>query len=153
MNAEAMEFEDDAFDYAVVNGVLHYLDIQNAYRELACVLCPSAEATATEPLKYNLLFQAYRRLTPHLRTAWEVGHILGRDEIYRAREYFNRVEAVKFSHLATLAAVSFRSTWLFEPLRKRLESVDSVLLRIPWLKWQAWIVVFVLSGPKRIGAC
>jgi ubiquinone/menaquinone biosynthesis C-methylase UbiE len=153
MDAEAMGFEDDAFDYAVINGVLHHLDIQNAYRELARVLCPSGEAIATEPLKYNPLFQAYRRLTPHLRTEWEVDHILGTKEIYKAREYFNGVEVVRFFHLATLAAVPFRNTRLFEPLCKGLEAVDSLLLRVPGLKWQAWMVIFVLSEPIKARTC
>jgi hypothetical protein len=38
---------------------------------------------------------------------------------------------------------------MFGPLLKGLASVDSVLLRTPWLKWQAWMVVFVLSEPKK----
>jgi hypothetical protein len=59
----------------------------------------------------------------------------------------------EFFHLATLAAVPFRNTRLFEPLRNGLEAVDSLLLRVPGLKWQAWMVVFVLSEPKKTRTC
>jgi hypothetical protein len=52
-----------------------------------------------------------------------------------------------------LAAVPFRNTRLFEPLRKGLEAVDSLLLRVPGLKWQAWMVVFVLSEPRKTRTC
>jgi ubiquinone/menaquinone biosynthesis C-methylase UbiE len=149
MDAEATQLEESAFDYAVIHGVLHHLDIDKAYRELARILSPSGQAIATEPLKYNPLFQAYRRLTPHMRTAWEVDHILGKRQIALARKYFNDVKVVRFFHLATIGAVPFHNTPMFEPLRKALERVDSVILRLPYLKWLAWMVVFVLAEPKK----
>lgn len=91
-------------------------------------------------------------MTPHLRSAWEVEHILGKKEIGSARKYFNTVEIAKFFHLATIAAVPFRNRSIFEPLRLGLEIVDSVLLKLPILKWQAWMAVFVLSRPKKLVA-
>ncbi len=149
MDAEATAFPDDYFDLAVVNGVLHHLDLEKAYRELARILKPEGEAVCTEALRHNVFFHLYRKMTPHLRSAWEVEHILGKKEITSARKYFTGVEIAKFFHLATIAAVPFRNRSIFEPLRRGLEIVDSILLEIPILKWQAWMVVFLLSRPKK----
>lgn len=149
MDAEATRFPDDFFDFAVVNGVLHHLDLEKAYRELARVLKPGGEIICTEALRHNPLFHLYRKMTPHLRTAWEVERILGKREIERAREYFDKVEVLRFFHLATLGAVPFRNLSVFEPLRRGLELVDSVLLRLPLLRWWAWMAVFVLAEPRK----
>jgi hypothetical protein len=101
------------------------------------------------------VFQAYRRLTPHLRTAWEVEHILGKAEIYRAKQWFGRVKVERCFYLADLAAVPLRNTRMFEPMRKALESVDPVLLGLPGVRLLARMVVFTASHPKqrRAAAC
>lgn len=66
MDAEAMVFPDNYFDYAMVNGVLHHLDLHKAYRELARVLRPAGEVICTEALRHNVLIHFYRKMTPHL---------------------------------------------------------------------------------------
>lgn len=149
MDAEATEFDNDHFDLAVINGVLHHLDLERSYRELARVLKPEGRVIATEALRHNVFIHLYRKMTPHLRSAWEVEHILGKKEIEMARQYFNRVQVAKFFHLATLAAVPFRKWSMFAVILKVLEAVDSALLQLPVLRWQAWQVVFVLSHPKK----
>lgn len=150
MDAESTRFSEDFFDVVVVNGVLHHLDLPRAYRELARILKPGGAIICTEALRHNILIDAYRRYTPHLRSAWEVDHILGKPEIERAREYFRDVRVVRFFHLATIAAIPFRSTALFPFLRRALAAVDAVLLRVPGLRWQAWMAVFVLASPKDV---
>ena len=149
MDAEATEFPDSFFDTVLINGVLHHLDLPKAYRELARIVKPDGIVIATEALRHNMAIHLYRRLTPHLRTAWEAEHILGKREIFAATRYFNRVEVLKFFHLATLLALPFRSSGLFEPMRRTLGALDSMLLRIPVLKWQAWVGVFMLSAPHK----
>ncbi len=150
MDAEATAFADDCFDLAVVNGVLHHLNLEKAYRELARILKPEGEVICTEALKHNVFFHLYRKMTPHLRSAWEIDHILGKKEIERATQYFHKVEVARFFHLATLAAVPFRNLPMFDHIRRSLEVIDSVLLRIPFLKWQAWMAVFVLAQPRKV---
>lgn len=66
-----------------------------------------------------------------------------------AESYFGKVDT-RFFHLATLAAVPFRKLAIFNPMLDLLEAIDSVLLKIPFLKWKAWQVVFVLSEPKKL---
>jgi ubiquinone/menaquinone biosynthesis C-methylase UbiE len=149
MDAEATEFSNGFFDLIVVSGVLHHLDLDKAYRELARILKAGGEIICTEALRHNQFISLYRKLTPQLRSAWETEHILGRREIERACHYFDNVEVVRFFHLADLAAVPFRKSTVFGPLLHALESVDRVLLRLPALRWQAWMAVFVLSRPKQ----
>jgi len=148
MDAEKLEFEDEYFDLILCSGVLHHLDIKKAYPELARVLKPAGKIICDEPLVYNPVFHLYRKMTPHLRTEWEMHHILSRKEIKLAEKYFGKVEA-KFFHLATLGAVPFRKLPGFNFILGLLGAVDSVLLRLPILKWLAWQIVFILSEPKK----
>jgi len=151
MDAEALDFPDDHFDVAVVHGVLHHLDLDRAYRELARVLAPGGAVIATEALKHNPFFMRYRRRTPELRSAWETDHILGRPEIDGAKQYFESVRVLRFFHLTTLAAVPLRDHRWFRPVLGVLNAIDAVLLRLPLLQWQAWMGVFELSKPKVSG--
>lgn len=148
MDAENLDFEDDYFDIAVCSGVLHHLDIQRTYPELARVLKPSGEIILDEPLAYNPIIHLYRKMTPHLRTEWEAEHILTKSSIELAKKYFGKVET-RFFHLATLAAVPFRNLTGFSSILSFLEAVDVVLLKLPVLKWQAWQIVFTLSQPNK----
>lgn len=149
MDAENMQLEDDSFDIAFESGVLHHLDLEAAYLELARVLRPDGSAICIEGLDHNPLIRYYRKKTPHLRTQWEVEHILRKKNVEMANNYFNKVEILGFFHLASIAAVPFRNVPLFNGILKVLEAVDSLLLKMPILKWQAWQIVFVLSEPKK----
>jgi|SRR5208282_5743725 len=149
MDAEATEFPDNYFDYAHVDGVLHHLDLATSYRELARILKPDGAVICREALKHNPVFHLYRKLTPHLRTAWEVDHILGKMEIYSATGYFDEVRVLKCFNLLRVAAMPVRNTPAFKPADWILENVDNLLLRLPVLKWQAWMAVFLLAKPKR----
>ncbi len=149
MNAEATEFPDNYFDYVHIDGVLHHLDLATSYRELARILKADGGVICREALKHNPVFQLYRKLTPHLRTAWEVEHILGKTEIYSASGYFDEVRVLKCFNLLRLASVPLRNTPVFKPVDRILENIDNLILRLPVLKWQAWMAVFLLAKPKR----
>ena len=148
MDCEQMDFADNTFDLINVNGVLHHMDLNRAYPELARVLKPSGSVVCVEALAHNPVFQAYRKLTPHLRTEFEADHILGRKDILSAGKYFNEIEWT-FFHLSSLMAVPFRSFRFFNPLLSLLEVADSALLSIPPIRWWAWQIGFVLSSPKK----
>ena len=147
MDCESLEFPDKTFDLINVSGVLHHLDLDRAYPELARVLKPSGSVLCVEALAHNPMFHTYRKLTPHLRTAFECQHILRRKDVRAASRYFNKVEW-RFFHLASLAAVPFRNLGIFDPMLSSLEKLDSWLLQIPVLKWWAWQIAFVLSEPR-----
>jgi len=148
MDAESLTFDNDYFDIICASGVLHHLDIGNAYSELARVLKTDGELICVEPLAYNPVIQLYRKLTPHLRTPWEMGHILRKKDLDLAMRYFHKVE-MRFFHLATLTAIPFCRLRGFGIVLTILEKVDALLLRLPMVRWFAWQVVLVLSQPVK----
>ncbi len=151
MDAESMTFPDNSFDILTEYGALHHLDLDIALREMARVLKPDGQAICVEALAHNVFIDHYRRRTPELRTAWEVDHILQRNQILGARRYFQEVNILGFYHLANIAGVPFRRTAGFEVILGILEAIDSVLLKIPFLQWWAWQIIFVLAKPYKNG--
>ena len=147
-DAEHMTFEDNFFDVIVCHGVLHHLDVKKAFPELARVLKPTGQIICVEPLAYNPVFQLYRKMTPQLRTEWEAHHILTKEDIAVPRQYFGKTE-MYFFHLLTLAAVPFRNTKMFNAALSTTEFLDSLILKLPLVKWWAWQVIFILSNPKK----
>lgn len=148
MDGENMAFPDDTFDIGVVYGALHHVDFDKSMVELARVLKPNAEMICIEALRHNPFIHLYRKLTPHLRTEWEVEHILTARHLSLARRYFADVNA-RFFHLSVLFAVPFRKTRLFRPLRRILDALDDWILRPPLIGRYAWIMVFTLSRPRK----
>lgn len=149
MDCENLTFPDSTFDLISVSGVLHHMDLDRAFSQLARVLKPNGSVFCAEPLIHNPVFQAYRKWTPHLRTEFEAEHILRRRDVLAARKYFDRLE-LQFFHLLDLGAVPFRNTRIFNPLLSALETMDTVLFKTTPLRWWAWQVLFVLSGPKHL---
>jgi ubiquinone/menaquinone biosynthesis C-methylase UbiE len=147
MDAENMTFEDDSFDVIICNGVLHHLDIDEALPELSRVLKPGGMIVAMEALGYNPLIKLYRKMTPHLRTAWETDHILTLSELKKSKKYFNKVN-VKYFYLATLMSIPFANTFMFKPMMKITGFIDAILMKIPGIQLMAWQMVFVLENPK-----
>ncbi len=148
MDAEATQFPDNYFDVVVCLGVLHHLDTSKAFKEIFRIVKPTGSVLCDEPLAYNLVFQLYRKLTPHLRTKWEAKHILSKADIAVSQRYFNKVET-NFFHLFSLAAAAFRNSRHFETILGILDKIDTVLLRLPLIKWWSWQIVFILSEPKK----
>ena len=147
-DAENMAYEGNTFDIVHEYGALHHLELDAALKELARVLKPEGKVVCTETLRHNPIIYKYRRKTPHLRTKWEVEHILGVPEIMMGYKYFEQVN-VRFFHLAALGGVPFRRSFIFRPLLTFLEGIDNVLLRIPYLKYMAWIAVVVYTKPRK----
>lgn len=148
MDGENMTFPDNTFDLAVEYGVLHHVDIDKAMVELNRVIKPDGEMICTEALRHNPIFHWYRKKTPQLRTQWEAEHILGVESLAIARKYFHNIN-VKFFHLAVFAAVPFRKTRFFEPMRAFLAKIDGMLLRKEVIGKYGWIMVFSMSMPRK----
>ncbi len=55
MNAESMEFDDHSFNVVVGNGIIHHLELDACFREIARVLKPGGTAVFMEPLGHNPL--------------------------------------------------------------------------------------------------
>lgn len=146
MNAEDLEFPNNSIDTICGSGILHHLDIHKSMKSITRTLKSSGSAVFIEPLGHNVLINLYRKLTPDIRTEDE--HPLLRSDIQLIEQYFGKVE-IKFFYLFSLMAVPFAKSPVFNPLLKFLESLDSLLLKVPVLKWQAWQVIIELSEPIK----
>jgi SAM-dependent methyltransferase len=149
MNAEAMTFEDGSFDLICGIGILHHLDLESAYRELARTLRPTGTAIFAEPLGHNPAINFYRRLTPRIRTEDE--HPLLLRDFALARRYFRRVD-VKYYTLFPLALIPLRHAKPFPRLLSLFEALDAAAFSvIPILRRFAWCSIMVLSDPAIDG--
>lgn len=148
MDGENMTFADSTFDLAVEYGVLHHVELDKTMAELSRVLKPDGEMICVEALKHNPIIHWYRKKTPHLRTQWEIEHILGVQDLAVAKKYFHKVD-VKFFHLVVLAAVPFRKTRFFKPICIFLSNIDDMLLRSETIGKYGWIMVFTTSKPRK----
>jgi 2-polyprenyl-3-methyl-5-hydroxy-6-metoxy-1,4-benzoquinol methylase len=148
MDAEHLSFADDTFDVIVCSGVLHHLDLDQAYPELARVLKPTGKILCLEAIGHNPFIRLYRKCTPHLRTPWEVDHILKRRDVDKAAANFDSID-LRFFHLCSIAAVPVRNSRWFGPALSLGEAIDNLLLRVPGLRWWAWQMVFELGRPHK----
>lgn len=148
MDGESMNFEDSTFDFGVEYGALHHVDLDKALSELSRVLKPDAKMMCVEAMRHNPLIHAYRKRTPHLRTEWEVEHILGVESFEVMRKYFNGVN-VKFFHLTSLGLVPLRKTFLFPLLLPVTDFVDRLILSNQLIGKYGWIMAIELSDPKK----
>ena len=146
MNAERMDFSDESFDLAVGSGILHHLDVDKSLSELARLLVADGQVYFIEPLGHNPLINLYRRLTPAMRTEDE--HPLRRSDFKLFSRYFDEITISYFS-LATLFAVPFVNTFIFNRLYSLLQRVDSLLLKIPFVQQQAWTAIICLAKPIK----
>lgn len=148
MDGEAMTFSDNSFDLAVEYGALHHVDLDKALSELSRVLKPKAAMICVEALRHNPLIHAYRKRTPHLRTEWEVEHILGVESLQLMKKYFKTVN-VRFFHLTSLALVPIRKTAIFKYLYPLFDSVDKLILKVPFIGKYGWIMIIEIADPKK----
>jgi ubiquinone/menaquinone biosynthesis C-methylase UbiE len=148
MDGENMTFDANTFDIGVEYGALHHVDLRATLKELARVLKPNAEMVCVEALRHNPLIHLYRKKTPHLRTEWEVEHILGVESLEIMKIFFNEVN-VKFFHLASLALVPIRKTRLFPVLLPVFNKIDEILLSNQIIGKYGWIMIVELKEPKK----
>jgi ubiquinone/menaquinone biosynthesis C-methylase UbiE len=148
MDGENMTFDDNTFDLGVEYGALHHVDLEKTLSELARVLRQDGEMICIEALRHNPLIHWYRKKTPHLRTEWEVEHILGVESLAVMEKYFGGVK-VKFFHLSVLGLVPIRKTLLFRPLLRVLNFIDKILLSNQFFGKYGWIMSIELSAPKK----
>ena len=148
MDGENMLFEDSTFDIAVEYGALHHVDLPKALSELARVLKPESKMICVEALRHNPLIHLYRKLTPHLRTSWEVNHILGVESLDLMKKYFSKVD-VNFFHFFSLLLVPLRKTKFFKFIYPFIDKLDKLFLSNKFFGKYGWIMIIELSNPKK----
>lgn len=144
MDAEKMSFSDETFNMIICSGVLHHVDLDVAYKELNRVLKPGGKLVCIEALGHNPIIRQYRKMTPNLRTPWEVDHILKTKDINKGKMYFHSLN-IKYFHLASILAIPFRRRFFFKPLLSFLNIVDEIILRIPGIRLMAWQCIFIYT--------
>jgi ubiquinone/menaquinone biosynthesis C-methylase UbiE len=147
MNAESLAFSNGSFDLICGTGILHHLDLEKSYSEVARVLRPGGAGVFLEPLGHNPVINLYRSMTPDMRSEDE--HPLLMPDLELAKKYFGKVDC-EFFHLHSLAAVPLRKSALFSPALRTFDAIDKVLFAaIPPLRRWAWITVIRLAEPKK----
>jgi len=148
MDGEKMTFEDNEFDLSVEYGALHHVELDSALSELARVLKPEGKMMCIEAIRHNPIIHWYRKRTPHLRTEWEVEHILGVESFNVMKKYFKTIN-VKYFHLTSLALVPFRKTFIFPMLLPVFNFIDKILLSNQLTGKYGWIMAIELSDPIK----
>jgi SAM-dependent methyltransferase len=146
MNAEKTEFPDNRFDIIAGSGIIHHLNLDDAYRELSRLLNEKGHIVFYEPLGHNPFIKIYRALTPRMRTPDE--HPLKMSDLLRLKNYFNNVKIEYFS-LFTLAAVPLRNKNSFDKFYRFLQKVDEKVFLLPFMRRLAWTVIIHASNPKK----
>jgi len=147
MDGEALEFNDATFDLVCGSAIIHHLEPQKAYAEIARVLRPGGAGVFIEPLGHNPLINWYRNRTPELRTPDE--HPLLMQELALARRAFGVVDT-QFFHLSSLMAIPFRGQKFFPHMIRLFDALDRRMFSItPMLRKYAWFTVFRLADPFR----
>ena len=142
-NAEELPVEQDSLDLICCSGVLHHLDIQLAIENWFKALKTGGRLVMLEPLAYNPIVAAYRRLTPGQHSPDE--HPLTRDDVRLLHATFTSVN-VKPVNLTTVVtaplALARMPSTVINRLHQPLRLLDRVLLgRLAWLDLMAWSVV------------
>lgn len=147
MDAEAMTFPDASFDLIIGEGILHHLDLEKSFSEIARVLKEDGRAVFQEPLGHNPAIEHFRRMTPRLRTEDE--HPLKYSDLKLARRYFHRVDC-RYFHLVSFASLALLKTPFFFRAVDMLDRVDAALFRLfPFLGVWSWYTVMTMSAPIR----
>ena len=143
MDAEKMTFPNETFDLVIGEGILHHLDLERSYSEIARVLRPGGLAVFMEPLGHNVAMRLFRHLTPSMRTVDE--HPLVNRDLVSANNYFSRT-SFEYFHLTSFGALLFLKTpWFFSFVRWG-DKVDRLLFKyIPPLGLQSWYAIMQLK--------
>ena len=144
-DAEKSELPSNFADIIICSGMLHHVDLEKAISEIKRILKPNGKMFAIEALKHNPVFNWYRKSTPQSRTHWEAAHILGINDAKYISKHL-QLKKIKYWQLFSILAIFFpkkiRNFFL-----KIFNSIDSVILRIPYIQLMAWI--FTLEYQKK----
>ncbi|MGD1919491.1 MAG: class I SAM-dependent methyltransferase [Pleurocapsa sp.] len=146
MNAENLEFADSSYDLICGSGILHHLDLKLATDSIVKTLKPSGKAIFIEPLGHNFLINLYRRLTPDIRSQDE--HPLLNKDLNAIASNFKQSK-IQYFYLTSLAASFIVRKPGFKTLLGFCQWFDSILLKFPGIKQQAWMVLIELEQPIK----
>ena len=129
-DAHKIPFDNDKFDYVIVNSLLHHLDLDIIFPEIHRVLTTEGQLIFKEPLGTNPFFQLYRFLTPSARTIDERPFTFS--DINLLTKYFTFIDIQWFGFFNIFSAFI-----RIDFIRKVLTLIDKVLACTP-LKYFFW---------------
>ncbi len=161
MMAEAIEFEDESFDFVYGNGVLHHVDFRKAVQEASRVLKPGGKAIFIEPLSYNPVINIYRHIAKTVRTPDERPFRF--KDLKEMKPYFCEGHHREFWFFTLFIFIYFYLIERADPAKERywkkvikdapkfsrmfrfLNALDKVFLKIlPPLRYLCWNTVIIL---------
>ena len=140
-DCEKTGLPDECVDVIICAGMLHHLDLNFAYPEMNRILKKGGRIIAGEALNYNPIIKAYRYFTPEMRTNWEKEHILSMKDVKKAEEYF-KLKKITFWHITSFLAAFLGSNSI---ILFFLNSIDSILTKIPGVRLLSWQFFFELK--------
>ncbi|NEQ35093.1 MAG: class I SAM-dependent methyltransferase [Okeania sp. SIO3I5] len=162
MDAMALEFPDNTFDFVYASNLLHHLPNPTlAIREMHRVLKPGGKACFWEPLKHNPVINVYRRIATKVRTEDEtpldINIIDFVKSLYSETAYdtfwlatlwifinFYLIEKIDPNQERYWKKIIIENQRL-EPIYSRLEKLDVVLKKLPLMKRFAWNLAVVAT--------
>jgi SAM-dependent methyltransferase len=146
MNAENLKFPDNSYDLICGSGILHHLDLNLATNSIVKTLKPNGKAIFIEPLGHNFLINLYRRWTPNIRSQDE--HPLLAQDLKAIKSNFKQSK-IHYFYLTSLVASLIAQKPGFKLLLSCCHWLDSILLKLPGIKQQAWMVLIELEQPIK----
>ena len=98
-DAHEIPKNDMEFDFVIVNGLLHHLDLLTALKEIHRVLKNDGYLIFREPLGTNPLFQIYRKFTSEARTKDERPFTFGDIQLMKKFFIFKNIDYIGFTNI------------------------------------------------------
>ncbi len=165
---EELKVEPGSYDIVHLANVIHHVHDRSAlFRQVVLALKPGGRFFSIDPVAYNPVIKQYRRMATEVRTPDESP--LEKADLALAAKFFPDLEHREF-WIATLALFLKYALWdRVHPNQDRywkrilretdstlvwwkpLRALDTVLTRIPGLRWWAWNMVMWGTKPKNGG--
>jgi 2-polyprenyl-3-methyl-5-hydroxy-6-metoxy-1,4-benzoquinol methylase len=161
---ESLSVPENSYDFVYLANVIHHVhDRASLFGQVQRALKPGGRFFSIDPIAYNPVINVYRRMATKVRTEDESP--LTRSDIALARRFFPDTQHREFWIASLLLFIKYMaidrvhpnadrywkriltetpsSLWWWRPLL----GLDSVLTRVPGLRWLAWNIV--MSGTRR----
>ena len=161
VNAMAIDFPDNSFDIIYAANILHHVDPQKALQEMYRVVKRGGKVCFWDPLKHNPIINVYRQMATSVRTEDEMP--LDINIVRFLKGLFSEVQYDTFWIFSLWIFLQFYLIERVHPnqerywkkiiyeesrLRKlyyRLESLDSLVKKIHYLRRFAWNISIVAT--------
>ena len=156
--AEDLDLPANSYDIIYVANTIHHVhNRESLFEQMLHALKPGGMFISYDPIAYNPIINVYRRMATAVRTPDESPLTVA--DLKLARKYFSNVQHREFWISSLLLFVKYylidhvhpnddrywkrilkethESLWWWTPLR----ALDTLLTRIPLVRWLAWNVV------------